>query len=64
MMPKTKLYTKKQIQEAIAFWTKILENTSPLIDALVEEFGYDVVFGEKKIIPTFKFISKIYDMIN
>lgn len=64
MKIKTKLYTKKQIQEAIAFWTKILENTSPLIDALVEDFGYDVVFGDKKIIPTLKMIEDIYDIIN
>lgn len=61
---KTKLYSKQQIEEAISFWTKILENTSPLIDALVEDFGYDVVFGEAKIIPTLKMIEDIYDIIN
>lgn len=64
MKIKTKLYTKQQIQEAISFWTKILENTSPLIDALVEDFGYDVVFSDKKIIPTLKIIEDIYGIIN
>ena len=61
---KTKLYTKKEIQEAISFWTKILENKSPLIDALVEDFGYDVVFGRKKIIPTLNIIKTIYSIVN
>ena len=42
MIPKIKRYTKKQIQEAISFWTNILENTSPLIDELVDEY-YDIV---------------------
>lgn len=64
MSIKTKLYTKQQIQEAIAFWTKILENTSPFIDALVEEFGYDVVFGNRKIVPSLKIIENIYHMLN
>lgn len=64
MSIKTKLYTKTQIQEAIAFWTKILENTSPLIDALTEEFGYDVVFGRQCVIPSLKIIEKIYHLVN
>ena len=61
---KTKLYTKKQIREAIEFWTKILENTSPLIDALVEDFGYEIVFGKQCIIPSLKNIKTIYDLVN
>ena len=64
MKIKTKLYTKQQIKEAIAFWTKILENTSPLIDSLIEDFGYDVVFGDRKIIPSLKIIEEIYDLVN
>ena len=64
MMAKTKLYTKKQIQEAISFWTQILESKSPLIDALVEDFGYDVVFGRKKMLPSLKSIETIYDIVN
>lgn len=38
---KAKRYTKKQIVEAIAFWKKILENKSSLLDSLVDEFGYE-----------------------
>ena len=64
MNVKTKLYSKKQVQEAIEFWTKILENESLLVDALVEDFGYDVVFGRKKILPTLKNIETIYDIVN
>ena len=64
MTPKTKRYTRRQIREAIEFWTKILENTSPLIDALVEEFGYDIVFGDAKIVPILKTIEKLYSIIN
>ena len=64
MIPKIKRYTKKQIHEAISFWTKILENTSPLIDALVDEYGYDVVFGHKKVVPTLKMLEKIYSIVN
>ena len=64
MKIKTKLYTKQQIKEAIAFWTKILENSSPLIDSLIEDFGYDVVFGDRKIIPSLNIIEEIYDLVN
>lgn len=47
-MSKNKQYTRKQIQEAIAYWTKQLhlidEAHNALIDALEKEFGHDIVF--------------------
>ena len=44
MQLKTLKYSRQQIEEAIKFWTQILENKSPFLDRLVTEFGYDPVF--------------------
>lgn len=65
MVIKTKKYTTAQITEAIKFWTKILENKSPFLDALVDDFGYDAVFSEKsKITVSLNVIEKIAKISN
>jgi len=57
---RTAKYTRKQIAEAIRFWSKVLENTSPFIDALVDSYGYDQVFADVKRKVTMKDIDRIY----
>lgn len=42
-------YTKQQITEAIEFWTKVLENTSPFLDELIVHYDYNLVFRSKKL---------------
>ena len=62
---KTQRYTTAQIQEAISFWTKILENKSRFLDALVDDFGYDYVFNaNRKIQIRLKDIEKISQLAN
>ena len=64
-------YTRQQILEKLEFWKRELEkldeSRSPLIDALVDEFGEDSVFGfnGKHLIPvTLDLIEKCYAAIN
>lgn len=65
MKLKTKKYTKRQIREAIDFWTRILENTSSFLDALVDEYGYDPVFNStKKMQVRLKDIERIHRIAN
>ena len=61
---KAKRYTKKQIVEAIAFWKKILENKSPLLDSLVDEFGYGIVFNDVPVHATLKMFKTLFKHIN
>lgn len=59
-----KRYTKKQIKEAIDFWKVILENKSPLLDDLVDEYGYGIVFYNVPIHLTMKQFDVLFDAIN
>lgn len=61
---KGKRYTKKRIAEAIAFWQRILENKSKLLDALVDEFGYGSVFNNAPAWFTIKKFESAFDVIN
>lgn len=63
-----KVYTKKQILEAIDYWTKVLnESKSPLIDDFIAEFGEDVVLSrdlKDKIRLSEDIIKKTYSIVN
>ena len=63
-----KVYTKKQILEAIKHWTKVLdESKSPLLDDLVAEFGEDTVLSRglhDKIRLTESIVDKTYNVVN
>ena len=59
-----KKYTKKQIVEAINFWTKILENKSPLLDDLVDDFGYGIVFNDVPVNATLKLFETVFKHVN
>lgn len=59
-----KRYTSQQITEAIKFWTKILENKSPLLDSMVDEFGYGIVFNNVPIHITLKLLNTLFQHIN
>lgn len=61
---KGKRYTKKQIAEAIAFWQRILENKSKLLDALVDEFGYGSVFNNVPAWFTIKKFELTFSIVN
>lgn len=64
MTNRQKTYTRKQIKEAISFWTRVLENTSPVIDDLVGMFGYEAIFGGKKMRISVEIVNDIYDILN
>lgn len=59
-----KKYTKKQIAEAIEFWKKILENKSPLLDSLVNDYGYGAVFNGVPVPMTIDGCKKIFNRVN
>lgn len=61
---RAKKYTKQQIAEAIQFWKKILENKSPLLDDLVDNFGYGAVFNSIPMPMTLKTYEKLFDKAN
>ena len=61
---KAKKYAKEQIAEAIQFWKKILENKSPLLDSLIDDFGYGVVFNGIPTPMTLKTYEKLFDKAN
>lgn len=59
-----KKYTKQQIQEAISFWKVILENKSPLLDDLVDEYGYGIVFHDVPVNATLRLFDNLFTCIN
>ena len=64
-----KLYTKKQIVEAIKYWEFVLkmmdESKSPLLDEFAKTFGENVLFSNKPNISiTLENVKIIYDILN
>lgn len=64
VIPRTKKYSKRQIKNAIKFWTMVLENKSPLIDDLITVFGYYYVFMGSPFIPSQNQLNAIYNVVN
>lgn len=62
--PKIKKYSRDQIENAIKFWSMILENKSLILDDLIEVFGYHYVFTGVPVIPTIWQLDEIYKIIN
>ena len=64
-----KQYTKKQIQEAIKYWTERLkaldESKIKVIDDLIAKFGKDIVLSkDRSFTPTTQELRSIYDILN
>lgn len=68
-MKQKRQYTRQQIENSIAYWTHQLhlmnETKSAVIDALVDEFGHDVVFQtEFKYALDQNGLKKIFNILN
>lgn len=68
-MKKNQTYTKKQIVEAIKHWQNVLkrmdESKSPLLDALIDKFGKQIVESKKRnVVLTSKLCYDILDVLN
>lgn len=62
-----KIYTKKQITEAIRYWSKQLqlmnEAQSAILNALEKEFG-KTIYDNNLFIPTNNVMNKVFDILN
>ena len=64
-----KQYTKEQISEAISYWTcqlKLMtESYNNCVDALINEFGHDLVVSNEKTYNLSKEdLARMYDVLN